>query len=315
MSGGFLMKKDKNKKSPSYAKWGYIFVASFFVVYLLFTFIPQVLTIYDSFFDYSDIVGTLENIVNFCGFKNYKMLFSVNMRGDIELLRCLGNTIIIWVIGAIPQMLFGLLLALIFTSTKLRLKGQGFFKTVFYMPNLIMAAAFASLILALFGTIGPFHTLFVENGWIAQTFDFISDKTWARILIAFMNFLMWFGNTTILLMAGIQGIDDSVFESAKIDGASSSHVLWDITLPLLKPISVYVLVTSMIGGLQMFDVAQVLTGKAKNNSTRTIVMLINDYLVNGNYGHAGAVSVILFIITAALSIFVFKSINRKGDEK
>jgi multiple sugar transport system permease protein len=183
------------------------------------------------------------------------------------------------------------------------------------MPNLIMATAFASLILALFGTIGPFHALFFEKGWILETFDFISDKTWARILIAFMNFLMWFGNTTIILMAGIQGIDESVFESAKIDGASSVHVLWDITLPLLKPIMVYVLITSMIGGLQMFDVPQVLTGKAKNNSTRTMVMLINDYLVTGNYGHSGAVSVILFIITAILSFFVFKSINRKGEEK
>lgn len=307
------MKENKNKKNPSYAKWGYIFVASFFVVYFLFTFIPQVLTIYDSFFDYTDIVGTLETEVSFAGLKNYKMLFYRNIRGDIEILRCLGNTIIIWLIGVIPQMSFGLLIALIFTSSKLRLKGTGFFKTVFYMPNLIMAAAFASLILALFGTIGPFHTLFVEKGWIAQTFDFISDKTWARILIAFMNFLMWFGNTTILLMAGIQGIDNSVFESAKIDGASSVHVLWDITLPLLKPIAVYVFITSMIGGLQMFDVAEVLTGKAKNNSTRTIVMLINDYLKVGNYGHAGAVSVVLFIITAILSLIIFRSINRKGE--
>ena len=180
------------------------------------------------------------------------------------------------------------------------------------MPNLIMAAAFASLILALFGTIGPFHTLFVEKAGLPKLLT-ISNKTWARILIALMNFLMWFGNTTILLMAGIQGIDESVFESAKIDGASSIHVVWDITLPLLKPIAVYVFITSMIGGLQMFDVAEVLTGKAKNNSTRTIVMLINDYLKVGNYGHAGAVSVVLFIITGILSLIIFKTINRKGE--
>ena len=63
----------------------------------------------------------------------------------------------------------------------------------------------------------------------------------------------------------------------------------------------------------MFDVAEVLTGKAKNNSTRTIVMLINDYLKVGNYGHAGAVSVVLFIITGILSLIIFKTINRKGE--
>ena len=128
-----------------------------------------------------------------------------------------------------------------------------------------------------------------------------------------MNFLMWFGNTTILLMAGIQSIDDSIFESAKIDGASSPRILFDITLPLLKPTVVYVIITSMIGGLQMFDVPQVLTGKAQNNDTKTMVMLINQYISSNNYGYAGAVSVILFIITGILSIFVFKSINKKED--
>ena len=128
-----------------------------------------------------------------------------------------------------------------------------------------------------------------------------------------MNFLMWFGNTTILLMAGIQSIDESIFESARIDGASSNRILFDITLPLLKPTVVYVIITSMIGGLQMFDVPQVLTDKALNNETRTIVMLINKYLGAQNYGYAGATSVILFIITGILSIIVFKTINKKED--
>lgn len=303
--------KPNKKKSPSYAKWGYIFVASFFVVYFLFTFIPQILTIYDSFFDYADLAGTLETDAPFCGFKNYISLFQKNQRGEIEILVDFGNTLIMWIIGAVPQMIVALLLALIFTGTKLKIKGSGFFKTVFYMPNLIMATAFSALFLILFSTTGPFHNLFYENGWITEHFDFISDGWSARLLVASMNFLMWFGNTTILLMAGIQGIDESVFESARIDGASSAHVLFDITLPLLKPIVVYVMITSMIGGLQMFDVPQVLTNKAKNNSTRTMVMLINDYLVPGNYGHAGAVSVILFIITGILSLLVFKSINKK----
>ena len=301
------------KKNPSYAKWGYVFVASFFIVYFLFTFIPQIMTIFDSFFDYADLAGTLETDAKFCGFKNYVSLFRKNDRGEIEILRDFGNTLIMWVIGAVPQMIVALLLALIFTGSKLKITGSGFFKTLFYMPNLIMATAFAALFLILFSTVGPFHQFFFDNGWISEKFDFISDGTSARILVAIMNFVMWFGNTTILLMAGIQGIDESVFESAKIDGASSSHVLFDITLPLLKPIVVYVLITSMIGGLQMFDVPQVLTNKAKNNSTRTMVMLINDYLVPSNYGHAGAVSVILFIVTGILSLFVFKSINKKED--
>ena len=219
-----------------------------------------------------------------------------------------------WILGAIPQLLASLLLALIFTATKLKLKGTGFFKTLFYMPNLIMASAFAALFLILFSTgTGPIYKMFVNIGWVREGFDFISNKGWARVLVAFMNFLMWFGNTTILLMAGIQSIDESIFESARIDGASSNRILFDITLPLLKPTVVYVVITSMIGGLQMFDVPQVLTDKARNNDTRTIIMVINQYLGQSNYGYAGAASVILFILTGILSIIVFKSINKKED--
>ena len=120
--------------------------------------------------------------------------------------------------------------------------------------------------------------------------------------------------TTIVLMAGIMGIDESLFESARIDGASSTHVFFDITLPLLRPILVYTMITSLIGGLQMFDVPQVLSKGIgmPNRTTFTVIMLLNNYLGGSkNYGMAGAISVILFIITGILSIFVFKAMNRK----
>ena len=308
------VEKTTKHRTVSYAKWGYIFIASFFIVYLLFTLIPQVVTIVDSFKNFIPQDGNILDFEPyFCGFDNYVAIFQANDRGEIAVFKNLGNTLIMWVMGAIPQLLVSLLLALIFTASKLKLKLSGFFKTLFYMPNLIMASAFAALFLVLFSTIGPFHKMFEDAGLIASNFDFISNATWARILVATMNFLMWFGNTTILLMAGIQSIDDSIFESAKIDGASSPRILFDITLPLLKPTVVYVIITSMIGGLQMFDVPQVLTGKAQNNDTKTMVMLINQYISSNNYGYAGAVSVILFIITGILSIFVFKSINKKED--
>ena len=308
------VEKKTKHRTVSYAIWGYIFIASFFIVYLLFTLIPQVVTIVDSFKNFIPQDGNILDFEPyFCGFDNYVAIFQANDRGEIAVFKNLGNTLIMWVMGAIPQLLVSLLLALIFTASKLKLKLSGFFKTLFYMPNLIMASAFAALFLVLFSTIGPFHKMFEDAGLIASNFDFISNATWARILVATMNFLMWFGNTTILLMAGIQSIDDSIFESAKIDGASSPRILFDITLPLLKPTVVYVIITSMIGGLQMFDVPQVLTGKAQNNDTKTMVMLINQYISSNNYGYAGAVSVILFIITGILSIFVFKSINKKED--
>ena len=125
------------------------------------------------------------------------------------------------------------------------------------------------------------------------------------------------GITTILLMAGMMGIDTSLFEAAEVDGATSTQVFFRITLPLLRPILVYVLITSLIGGLQLFDVPQILTNGTGNpvRSTMTLIMFLNNHLYSKNYGMAGAVSVVLFIITGILSIVVFKvtgNDKRKG---
>ena len=139
-------------------------------------------------------------------------------------------------------------------------------------------------------------------------YDFLGHTGSARTLVAFMNFLMWFGNTTILLMAGMLGIDTSLFEAAEVDGATSTQVFFKITLPLLRPILIYVIITSLIGGLQLFDVPQILTNGTGNpvRSSMTLIMYLNKRLYSKDYGMSGALSVILFIITAILSIAVFK---------
>lgn len=306
------IKKSKDK-SISYAKWGYIFIIPFFVVYLIFTFYPQVLTIYNSFFEnYRDgltVVGP-----NFVGLDNYKALFQINNAGYIPIFKFLGNTIILWLIGAIPQFLVAMLLALFFTSTRLNIKGQQIFKTIIYMPNLIMASAFAMLFFALFSQVGPINQLLISSGLIDKAINFLGMKVTVRSLIAIMNFLMWFGNTTILLMAGIQGIDESLFESARLDGSTSTQVFFNITMPLLMPIFIYVFITSLIGGIQMFDVPSILTNGygIPDNTSMTLVMYLNNFLgVSKNYGMAGAVSVLLFIITAVLSIIVFKTMVKE----
>jgi cellobiose transport system permease protein len=142
---------------------------------------------------------------------------------------------------------------------------------------------------------------------------FLSNEWSTRSLVAFMNFLMWFGNTTILLMAGMMGIDTSLFEAAEVDGATSTQVFFKITLPLLRPILIYVMITSLIGGLQMFDVPQILTNGTGDpmRSTMTLIMYLNKHLFSKNYGMGGALSVILFIITGILSLVVFKFSNKK----
>ncbi len=303
----------KKGKGISYAKWGYLFILPFFISYFIFTFIPQLLTIYNSFFE-NYRVGFNQVGPNFVGFDNYITLFTPDDTGTIDILKYTANTLILWIGGAIPQLLIALLLAIFFTSYRLNIRGQQFFKTVIYMPNLIMASAFSMLFFTLFSTVGPVNHLLLDVGWANEPIDFFAFKITVRGLICAMNFLLWFGNTTILLMAGIMGIDQNLFEAANIDGANSIQVFFKVTLPLLMPILIYTVITAMIGGLQMFDVPQILTngGGTPNRTSMTLIMFLNNYLkTSKNYGMAGAISVFIFIVTGLLSLFVYRSLTKK----
>ena len=156
----------------------------------------------------------------------------------------------------------------------------------------------------------------VNMGIINEPIHFMNSTIGARGLISFMNFLMWFGNTTIILMAGIMGIDPGLFEAAEVDGATSLQVFRKITLPLLKPILTYTVVTSLIGGLQLFDLPQILTNGVggPDRTTMTLIMYLNKHLFNKNYGMAGALSLIIFVVTAVLSIVVFKSLTAQEEK-
>jgi cellobiose transport system permease protein len=294
--------KHKNNVAGKHNRWGYIFLIPFFVVFVIFQLIPLITTIYNSFFE--NFMSGLKMVgPKFIGFGNYAKLFQ---SGD--LIKYFNNTMIMWILGAVPQIIVSLLLAAWFTDPSLRLKGQKFFKTVIYLPNLIMAAAFAMLFFALFADGGPINSMLMQMGIISEPYKFMSHVWTVRGLIAFMNFLMWFGNTTILLMAGMMGIDPALFEAAEVDGATSSQVFWRITLPLLRPILVYVIITSLIGGLQMFDVPQILTNGNGDpmRSSMTLIMYLNKHLFSKNYGMAGALSVMMFILTGVLSLIVYK---------
>ena len=298
----------KKVRSVSYAKWGYVFIAPFFIVFALFQLYPLVSTIYYSFFEYFFKQGGLIQVgPKFVGWTNYLYVFSK------DLPRYFGNTIIMWLMGFIPQIVFSLLLAAWFTDNRLKLKCQGFFKTVIYMPNLIMASAFAMLFFALFADQGPVNNMIQALG--GEPIRFLSNIWGTRSLVALMNFLMWFGNTTIILMAAMMGISPSMFEAAQIDGATPNQTFWKITLPLIRPILVYTLVTSLIGGLQMFDVPQILTnGKGgPDRTSTTMIMYLNNHLFSKNYGMAGAVSVVLFLVCAVLCVVVYFSLTKEDD--
>ncbi len=301
------MKKRSNV--VKYNRWGYIFLIPFVVVYVIFQLVPLITTVGNSFFE-NYRSGLMQVGPNWIGLENYKSIFSTP-----DLWQYFGNTMIMWVMGFVPQILISLLLGAWFSNPTLRLKCQRFFKTVIYLPNLIMAAAFAMLFFTLFADTGPINSILMQIGVLDAPYSFMNHVWSVRTLVALMNLLMWFGNTTILLMAGMMGIDPSLFEAASVDGATATQTFFKITLPLLRPILIYVMITSLIGGLQMFDVPQILTSGTGDpmRSSMTLIMYLNKHLYSHNYGIGGALSVFLFVITGILSLVIFRfTDNRKA---
>ena len=310
----------KSIKSISYAKYGYMFIAPFFIVYCIFQLWPLINTFRLSFY------GNGKTLETFVGLKNFQnILFGSETSIPAqaiheEFFNYFQNTIIIWLGNFVPQIILSLLLAVWFTDAKLKIPGKGFFKVIMYMPNIITAASVSALFLVLFGDgkYGAINSLLLSKEMIVEPIWFITDKTNSRILVMFIQTWMWFGNTMIMLMSGIMGINPSLFEAANIDGANSFQIFRKVTLPLLRPIMVYTLITSMIGGLQMFDIPYLLhTGNTLVPHIQTAAVFVYEKFhktpYSPSYGYSAAASVILFFITGILGIFVFY-FNRDKDE-
>ena len=294
----------KKRKGISYSKWGYFFILPFFLCYFIFSLIPLVDTIRYSFYEYYrsgiKVIGP-----KFIGLENYVSLF------QSDLLKYTANTLILWIIGFIPQIVIALLLAVWFTDMRMKIHGRQAFKVIMYLPNLIMASAFAMLFFTLFSSGGPINSILLSSGLIKEKIDFMNSIFGTRALIGLMNFLMWFGNTAIMLMAAIMGISPDIFEASEIDGCTKIKRFFYITLPLIRPILAYTLITAIIGGLQMFDVPQILTNGqgTPDRCAFTLIMFLNSHLRSKNYGMAGSLSVYLFVISGILCFFVYRMSN------
>lgn len=308
-------KKKGRRKSVDYGKYGYLFVAPFIIVYLIFQLWPLINTFYLSLFNY--YTRQRRDYVEFYGFKNFLNVLGISKGEEAFAIKYLGNTLIMWVMNFIPQVLLSLLLAAWLTNTKVKLKGTGIFKVMVYMPNIITAASISVLFNAMFSQFGPITVTLVKMGWISDSFDFMKSVGGSRGIIAFMLFWMWYGNTTLLLISGVLGINPTLFEAADIDGATGGQKFRRITIPLLKPILVYVLVTSSIGGMQMYDIPAIFNVSTNgtlvglpNDTTTTVAMYIMR-LYESNLGKAATISVLLFIVTLIISLLFFFSMRER----
>lgn len=309
--------KSAKRKSISYDRYGYFFVAPFFIVFLIFQLYPIFFTFRTSLTDAAGWSKVLDNQI--IGFDNFAKLFDFGSEVSGFFWQSIGNTVIMWVFNFVPQIGMALILASWFTDTRMRLKFQGGFKVLIFMPNIITAATIGILFMSLFNyPIAPVNTLMQQFGLLHEPFEFFRSTTAARGIVSFIQWWMWYGNTMIVMIAGILGINPALFEAALVDGCSSRQTFWKITLPLIKPILLYNLVTSLVGGLTMFDIPHLMTQGNPNYTTNTVARFIyqQGFETPNNFNVASAASVVLFgiiVICSLILSFIMK--DRDGSPK
>lgn len=300
----------KRRRKSGYAKYGYIFSIPFVVAFLIFSLYP---ICYTAIIGFTDLKGLGVTDFHFLEdpFLNFK-----NVLSNASFQTALKNTVKMWVCNFIPQICLALLLTAWFTDKRCKIKGQGLFKVLFYMPNIITAATVAILFNALFGyPMGPVNDLLVSLGFIDTPYNFSVSKEASQNVVIFIQTWMWYGYTMVTLISGVLGISPDIFEAAEVDGANRMQTFFLITIPNIKTILLFTLVTSLIGGLNMFDIPKMYLNGGPDNATLTTSVFIQNQAFSGSYlyNRAAAASMIMFAIICVLSAILF-FVLRDRDE-
>lgn len=298
-------------KKRNLNRMAYLFVLPFVIVFLTFSVYPVFRTLYLSFTSYKGFGDA-----KWAGLANYIRVFK-----DKFFWKALENTVKIWGVNIILQLGLAFLLTVIFSDIKYKIRGLGIFRAVYYLPNLIAATSVAFLFKTLLDwKYGSFNQLLLTLGVAKEQINWLGSTSTAPYVISVIGAWMWFGNSFIMLMAGVQGIPTDYFEAAAIDGAGRWKVFAKITIPLLRPIMLYVFVTSLIGGLQLFDLPFLMNGVAPNTAgepsgcLQTAVMYLYKFgFETHQVGYASAIAYTLFFIILIVSIIQFKTLGREED--
>ena len=281
---------------------GYGFMIPTLIIIGVFTIFPLGYAVYLSFNRVNLLQGTFEWI----GFGNYRIAF-----GDERLMIALRNTIR-YVAFVVPSQTF---LALVMASVlNSGIKFQRTFRTIYFLPTLTSSAALTMIFMFLFAVNGPVNAALVGWGWIPEAINFVDDVNFALNTIMVMNVWSTVPLFMTIYLAGLQDVDASLYEAASIDGANTWDKFTKITIPNLTPVTNYVLLMGIIGTIQIFDQAFIISGGTGGpmNATLTVVLLIYRYAFEfrGTMGYAATLAILLAIFIFIISMVV-RLINRE----
>lgn len=277
----------------------YVAISPFYLLFAVFGLFPIVFSMYLSFQSW-DGIGHM----SYNGLNNY--LFMVT---DPEFWKAVRNTLLIWVFSTVPMLFSALVIAFLLNSSMV--KFRTFFRIGYFLPNVTSLVAVAIIFSTVFsnnyGLLNYFLNLFGLS-----TVEWL-NKTWGiQIAVSIMVIWRWVGYNAVIYLAGLQSIPKVLYEAAKIDGASGIQTFFRITVPILRPIILFTVITSTIGGMQIFTEPQVLVGNdgGVDGGGLTIVLyLFREAFINNYFGYGAAVGWGMFVLIALFSILNWKLVQ------
>lgn len=288
-------------------KWAYLFIVPFFASFLTFSIYPIFYSLFISFHNYDPLTLKMTAV----GFSNYSRLLQSNYFWDSVL-----NTIEIWLISIIPQLTIALILSLILNERWV--KGKNALRSIYYFPNLITPITIGMLFTLLFGYPGgAVNNLMTSIGIFPEAVNFRDTPILAKIVGGIAICWQNFGYNIIFITAGLHSISADVYEAAEVDGANAWQRTTKITMPLLRPIMLYIMITSIIGGLQIFDIPKMLFNGSNNNyATRTMVLyMYESAFQNWQFGYGAAAAYTIALIIGAFSMITIVYNASRSREK
>lgn len=290
--------------------WPAVFLAPFCICFVLFNLYPIIYSFYMSTLDWAGY-----NEMKSVGLANYVEIFTK----DKTFWKSVGNTIRIGIVGFPVAIILGLLLAALVSNLK-RFKNS--LQTVNFLPYVTTPVAIGMIFTFIFEKhVGILNKLITSFG--AKAINFMGTATWAPLVIAFMIIWKNTGYFMVMYLAGITAIDPSLYEAAEIDGASKVQSFFRITVPLLKPITTFVVITSTIYAFQLFDEPNLLftnqTSSVVGGPSQSCLTIVWNFYnkafgANPRMGYASAMACVLFFIIMIVSVIGLRIMNGKEND-
>ena len=279
---------------------GYLFLLPAIIILGIFIGIAAVYVVYLSFHK----VNLFTNSFTFVGLDNYLRLFT-----DETARKALTNPLSFSVVVVPCQTVIALIIASVLNS---KIRGKYFFRAVYFLPTLTSSSALTIIFMFMFSVTGPINMMLIRAGIlpVGGGINFLENPDFALKVIMVMNIWSTVPQYTTMYLASLQDLPVSLYEAADIDGANTLQKFTNITIPYLKPITTYVLLTGIIGTLQMFDQAYIFSNGSGGpaNSTLTVSLMVYRYAfgTNNAMGYAACIAIILALVIMAVSMIAEK---------